>query len=180
MKTEVITFESVNNEIYDETKLERMNVSPRVNDSISMTTAAPGTARYRKHTAGRRRGGDSSEPARRASTRNGCDRTSGGGREDAATIVKYRFCFSQLACPQRVSLSQYNCERASGRYASTFVQTATGIIQIDSSGGDGGTPRRRKECNIGPPHPCVGAECECPRGFCNLATVHPPLASSPA
>ena len=66
MKLEVITFESVNNEIYDETKLECMNVSPRVNDSISMTTAAPGTARYRKHTAGRRRGGDSSEPARGA------------------------------------------------------------------------------------------------------------------
>ena len=71
MKTEVITFESVNHEIYDETKLECMNVSPRVNGSISMTTAPPGTGSYRKHTAGRRRGGDSSEPARGAGSEGG-------------------------------------------------------------------------------------------------------------
>ena len=39
MNIEVITFESVNLEICDETKLECINVSPHVNDSISMTTA---------------------------------------------------------------------------------------------------------------------------------------------
>ena len=158
-----------------------MNVSPRVNDSISMTTAAPGTARYRKHTAGRRRGGDSSEPARRAGTRNGCDRTSGGGREDAATIVKYRFCFSQLACPQRVSLSQYDCERASERAGDTLR------FDVCSDGDRHYSNRQQRRRRTEGPQDAERsassvhrAECECPRGFCNLATVHPPLASSPA
>ena len=90
---------------------------------------------------------------------------SGGGRgrgDDSEVSLQLR----QRAGSQRVS--QYNSERA----IRLFVQTATGIIQIDSSGV---VTRRRKECIIVYPsiRPSVASvsECECPRGFCNLATV---------